>query len=151
MAKATNKNLELKAEIATLNQQLDQSNIIKQTLQLSTLEDIQALEVYIKLLQNPKSYQAKNDFPHLQHWLNLAHNNFATRLVTRYPNLSPTELTLCYLQRIGYSLTQMSIAMEVKEDTIKRNIYRASEHLKIEKDKEKTERTKKFALFVKSF
>jgi len=151
LAKATNKNLELKAEIATLNQQLDQSNIIKQTLQLSTLEDIQALEVYIKLLQNPKSYQAKNDFPHLQHWLNLAHNNFATRLVTRYPNLSPTELTLCYLQRIGYSLTQMSIAMEVKEDTIKRNIYRASEHLKIEKDKEKTERTKKFAHFVKSF
>ena len=151
LAKATNKNLELQAEITSLNQLLNQSNIINQNLQLSTLEDIQALEVYIRLLQVPESYHATNDFTHLQHWLNLAHNNFATRFNTQYSDLSPTELTLCYLQRIGYSLTQMSAAMGVKEDTIKRNIYRTSEHLKIEKDKEKIERTKSFALFVNSF
>lgn len=144
-----------KAEISKLNQMLVQNNIIKQTLQLSTLEDIQALELYLQLLQSPHTYNPPTDFKHLQHWLNLAYNNFALRLKNTYPHLTPMELTLCYLQRMGYSQKRMSETMQVKEDTIKRNIYRTCEHLNIENDKGKgkdnKEKAEKFAYFVNSF
>lgn len=68
-----------KTEITKLNEMLIQNKLFKQAIQLSTLEDIQALEFYLRLLQSPLTYNPKNDLPFLQHWLNLAHNNFAIR------------------------------------------------------------------------
>ena len=144
-----------KAEITKLNEMLVQNKIFKQTIQLSTLEDIQALEFYLRLLQSPLTYNPKTDLPFLQHWLNLAHNNFAIRWRNAYPNLTSTELTLCYLQRMGYTQKRMSTIMRVKEETIKRNIYRTCEHLNIQNDKERgkdsTEKIEKFTTLVNSF
>ena len=144
-----------KAEITKLNEMLVQNKLIKQALQLSTLEDIQALEFYLRLLQSPLSFNQKTDLPHLQHWLNLAYNNFAIRWGNTYPNLTTTELTLCYLQRMGYTQKRMSTIMRVKEETIKRNIYRTCEHLSIQNNKEKgkdsREKIEKFIAIVNSF
>ena len=144
-----------KAEITKLNEMLVQNKLFKQAIQLSTLEDIQALEFYLRLLQSPLTYNPKNDLPLLQHWLNLAYNNFAIRWRNAYPNLTSTELTLCYLQRMGYTQKRMSTIMRVKEETIKRNIYRTCEHLNIQNDKERgkdsTEKIEKFTALVNSF
>ena len=144
-----------KTEITKLNEMLIQNKLFKQAIQLSTLEDIQALEFYLRLLQSPLTYNPKNDLPLLQHWLNLAYNNFAIRWRNAYPNLTSTELTLCYLQRMGYTQKRMSTIMRVKEETIKRNIYRTCEHLNIQNDKgrgkDSTEKIEKFATLVNSF
>ena len=144
-----------KAEITKLNEMLVQNKLFKQAIQLSTLEDIQALEFYLRLLQSPLTYNPKTDLPLLQHWLNLAYNNFAIRWRNAYPNLTSTELTLCYLQRMGYTQKRMSTIMRVKEETIKRNIYRTCEHLNIQNDKERgkdsTEKIEKFTALVNSF
>ena len=144
-----------KAEITKLNEMLVQNKIFKQAIQLSTLEDIQALEFYLRLLQSPLTYNPNTDLPLLQHWLNLAYNNFAIRWRNAYPNLTSTELTLCYLQRMGYTQKRMSTIMRVKEETIKRNIYRTCEHLNIQNDKgrgkDSTEKIEKFTVLVNSF
>ena len=144
-----------KAEITKLNEMLIQNKLFKQAIQLSTLEDIQALEFYLRLLQSPLTYNPKNDLLFLQHWLNLAHNNFAIRWRNAYPNLTSTELTLCYLRRMGYTQKRMSTIMRVKEETIKRNIYRTCEHLNIQNDKgrgkDSTEKIEKFTALVNSF
>ena len=134
-----------KEEISKLNEMLAQSKVIKQNHQLSSIEDIQALEFYLRFLQAPESYHAKNDFLNLQHWVNLVYNNFAHRLKETYPSITPTELTICYLQRMGYTHQEMAIIMHVKEDTIKRNIYRACTHLNLKNDK------LGFASFIASF
>ena len=144
-----------KAEITKLNEMLVQNKLLKQAIQLSTLEDIQALEFYLRLLQSPLTYNPNTDLPLLQHWLNLAYNNFSIRWRNAYPNLTSTELTLCYLQRMGYTQKRMSTIMQVKEETIKRNIYRTCEHLNIQNDKERgkdsTEKIEKFTTLVNSF
>ena len=134
-----------KEEISKLNEMLAQSKVVKQNHQLSSIEDIQALEFYLRFLQAPESYHAMNDFLHLQHWVNLVYNNFAHRLKETYPSITPTELTICYLQRMGYTHQEMGIIMHVKEETIKRNIYRACTHLNLENDKVR------FASFIASF
>lgn len=99
------------------------------------IQDVEALRVYLRMVQAPESYNAENDFFNLQHWVNLVHNNFAQRLKEAYPYLTPTELTICCLQRMGYSYHEMSIAMHVKEETVRRNIYRICSHLKLDNAK----------------
>ena len=144
-----------KAEIKKLNEMLAQSNIIKQEynqmLQIATKKDIDAVAVYLRLVQLPESYNAKNDFAGLKRWLNLSQNNFATRFQDQYPNLTPKELTLCCLLRMDYSLKQISTILNVQEDTIRRNIYRAYTHMKDKKDNHNKELLKEFIAIVKYF
>ena len=144
-----------KAEILKLNEMLAQSNIIKQEynqmLQIATRQDIDAVAVYLRLVQLPESYNAKNDFTGLKRWLNLSQNNFATRFQDQYPHLTPKELTLCCLLRMNYSLKQISTILNVQEDTIRRNIYRAYTHMKDKKDNHNKDLLKEFIATVKSF
>ena len=144
-----------KEEILKLNEMLAQSNIIKQEynqmLQIATRQDIDAVAVYLRLVQLPESYNAKNDFTGLKRWLNLSQNNFATRFQDQYPNLTPKELTLCCLLRMNYSLKQISTILNVQEDTIRRNIYRAYTHMKDKKDNHNKDLLKEFISTVKSF
>ena len=144
-----------KAEILKLNEMLAQSNIIKQEynqmLQIATRQDIDAVAVYLRLVQLPETYNTKNDFTGLKRWLNLSQNNFATRFQDQYPNLTPKELTLCCLLRMGYSLKQISTILNVQEDTIRRNIYRAFTHMKDKKDNPNKDLLKEFISIVKSF
>ena len=144
-----------KEEILKLNEMLAQSNIIKQEynqmLQIATRQDIDAVAVYLRLVQLPESYNAKNDFTGLKRWLNLSQNNFATRFQDQYPNLTPKELTLCCLLRMDYSLKQISTILNVQEDTIRRNIYRAYTHMKDKKDNHNKDLLKEFIATVKYF
>lgn len=127
-----------KEEISRLKEMLVQYQIIRQeyqeTIELASKQNIDSLATYIRLLQAPESYNPQNDFNPLKHWLNLGSKNFTQSITQKHPQLTPVELTLCCLQRIGYTQKQMSIALRVKEDTIKRNIYRTCSRLSIKSD-----------------
>ena len=150
--KITSSSKNAEEKISKLNDMLAQSDIIKQEynqmLQVTSKQDIDALAVYLRLLQSLESYNDKNDAASLKRWLDLSQNNFATRLKAQYPNLSPVELTLSCLLRMGYSINQISLIMNVQKDTIRRNIYRACTHLNIEDEKDKL---KKFTSAIISF
>ena len=45
------------------------------------------------------------------------------------------EILYTDMQRMGYSYHEMSIAMHVKEETVRRNIYRICSHLKLDNAK----------------
>lgn len=149
IAKITSSTEADKTEIALLNEMLVQHKFIRQEynhmLQFATKADIDALIVYLRLLQSPETYNPQTDIASLQHWLNLTQNNFVSRLKETYPNLTLAELNLCCLQRIGYSPKQMSQALRVKEDTVRRNVYRVCTHLNLENDKAQ------FANFIQHF
>lgn len=130
-----------KEEIRDLNELLAQSKLIKQEydeiIQLSTLQDIQALGVYLRIQQSPESYHVRTHLAALKHWLDITSENFATRLYNEYPHLSPTEINLCCLQRLGFSTERMATIMQVKVSSINQNIYRTCPKLGIENDKHK--------------
>ena len=101
-----------------------------------SIQDFKALEVYLRLLKRPTSYCVGNDLFYLKHWLDLTSENFASRLKKEYPRLTNKEMNLCCFQRMGYSIEEMSRMLQVKEDTIKRNMYRACTHLNISNNRE---------------
>lgn len=113
--------------------------------ELVNKQDIEALEVYLRLVKMPMSYQVEMDLPSLMHWLDLASDNFASRLKRKYPRLTNKEMNLCCFQRMNCSLEEMGKIMQVKDGTIKRTVYRACSHLSIENNKAK------FASFIKEF
>ena len=124
-----------KAEISRLNEMLAQSNVLKQALQLSTLEDIQALELYLRILQIPESYCIVTDLTNLKHWLDIISKNFAARLQSQYPALTSSQITICCLQRMGYSVGQMGSIMHIKIRSVDQHIYRICPILGITNDK----------------
>ena len=101
-----------------------------------TLKDTQALGLYLRLLQDVSLYNASIDYPLLCHWLDIVSQQFASRLITLYPQLSLVESNLCCLKRLGLSIPQIAMALHVKDDTVIRNIYRVCSRVKITKNKE---------------
>lgn len=69
-----------------------------------TREQITAFDYFVHFKETPTSYSAKEDREKLACWLDMAHNDFATRLNESFPNLTPRELDICYLHRLGYSV-----------------------------------------------
>lgn len=104
--------------------------------ELVSLKDFNALEVYLRLLKIPTSYCVKNDLPSLCHWLDLVSDNFASRLKKEYPRLTAQEMNVCCFQRLGYSMEDMGRIMQVKEESIRRTIYRVCTYLDIKNSKE---------------
>ena len=105
-----------------------------------TLKDTQALGLYLRLLQDVSLYNASIDYSLLCHWLDIVSQQFASRLITQYPQLSLVESNLCCLKRLGLSIPQMAMALHVKDDTVIRNIYRVCSRVKITKNKEEFNR-----------
>ena len=101
-----------------------------------SMQDFKALEVYLRLSKKPTSYNMEADLFYLKHWLDLTSENFASRLKKEYPRLTDKEMNLCCFLRMGYSIEEMSRMLQVKEDTIKRNMYRACTHLNIGNNRE---------------
>ena len=101
-----------------------------------TLADIQALGLYLRLTESPESYYPMSELTNLMHWLDLSSSNFATRLRDKFPMITPTEMNLCCLIRMGYSIEQIATIMHIKTTSIHRNIYRTCTHLDLENNKE---------------
>jgi hypothetical protein len=139
VAKVESLHEEDKEEILKLNYMLSQSKQMRQEYmqikELVDLQDIQALGLYLRLIQIPASFRASVDLPLLKHWLDITSDNFASRLQECFPHLTPGEMSICCLQRMKYSQKKMSEVMQVKEETIRRNIYRICNRLNLASDK----------------
>ena len=96
-----------------------------------TERDVKALEVYLRLLRMPLTYCMERDLPDLKHWLDLTSGRFASRLKRAYPWLTNGEMNICCLQRMGYTVAEMSALLGVKEASVNRTVYRACERLNI--------------------
>ena len=137
-------------EIRQLNQILSQSNALRDEVmkakgEWSSLDDIRALGLYTRLCQNLQYYNPSSDYEALLHWVNITSNHFVSRVTEKYPHLSSTEITLCSLARMGYSVSQIAECLHVKPTSINRSIYRACVSLGLPNSKEA------FLNFVHSF
>ena len=72
-----------------------------------TREQIAAFDYYIRFKETPTDYSAKEDRKKLACWLDMAHNDFAIRLKSTFPELTPREEDICYLLRLGYSVVDI--------------------------------------------
>ena len=146
--KEQNENME--EEIRNLNHILQQGGALRDEVmqakgEWTSLDDICALGLYIRLRQDLKSYQPLSDYDALLHWVNITSDNFTRRLTQSYPHLSTTEITLCSLKRMKYSTSQLAEILHVKIATVNRYIYRCCTSLELPNSKES------FDDFIESF
>lgn len=136
-----NKEKEMEDLVNTLNESLEHSTVLSNEFlrvkgKWTDSEDILALGVYIRLKRDISLYNPSSDLPLLGHWLDIVYNQFASRLTSEHRNLTVSELCICYLHRMGYSILEISQAMHVKTDSIKRYIYRACANMGIPQSRE---------------
>ena len=127
-------------EIEHLNHLLKESRILNEEFlqskgEWTSMDDVRALGLYIRLQQAPMLYNPDTDLLILEHWLNIAANGFAQTLTTKHPDLNPSERCLCYLKKAGFSYHQIASILHVKPESINRYIYRTCENLGITKSK----------------
>ena len=111
----------------------------------TSLDDIRALGLYTRLCQNLQYYNPSSDYEALLHWVNITSNHFVCRVTEKYPHLNSSEITLCSLARMGYSVSQIADCLHVKPASVSRYIYRACASLSLPNSKES------FLKFVLSF
>ena len=136
-----NKEKEMEDLVNTLNESLERSTVLSNEFlrvkgKWTDSEDILALGVYIRLKRDLSLYNPSSDLPLLGHWLDIVYNQFASRLTSEHRNLTVSELSICYLHRMGYTIQEISQAMHVKTDSIKRYIYRACANMGIPQSRE---------------
>ena len=145
-----NKEKDMEDLVSTLNESLERSTVLSNEFlrvkgKWTDSEDILALGVYIRLKRDLSLYNPSSDLPLLEHWLDIVYNQFASRLTSEHRNLTVSELSVCYLHRMGYSILEISQAMHVKTDSIKRYIYRACANMGIPQSREE------FAKYISKF
>ena len=136
-----NKEKEMEDLVNTLNESLERSTVLSNEFlrvkgKWVNSEDILALGVYIRLKRDLSLYNPSSDLPLLGHWLDIVYSQFASRLASEHRNLTISELSICYLHRMGYSILEISQAMHVKTDSIKRYIYRTCANMGISQSRE---------------
>ena len=136
-----NKEKDMEDLVSTLNESLERSTVLSNEFlrvkgKWTDSEDILALGVYIRLKRDLSLYNPSSDLPLLGHWLDIVYNQFASRLTSEHRDLTISELNICYLHRMGYSILEISQAMHVKTDSIKRYIYRACANMGIPQSRE---------------
>ena len=130
-----------KNEIQELNQILSQGGALRDEVmqakgEWTSLDDIRALGLYTRLCQDLQYYNPSSDYDALLHWVDITSNVFATRIMEKHPHLSNSEVTLCCLGRMGYSVSQIAEILHVKPTSVNRYIYRVCTVLGLPNNKE---------------
>ena len=130
-----------KNEIQELNQILSQGGALRDEVmqakgEWTSLDDIRALGLYTRLCQDLQYYNPSSDYDALLHWVDITSNVFATRIMEKHPHLSNSEVTLCCLGRMGYSVSQIAEILHVKPTSVNRYIYRVCTVLCLPNNKE---------------
>ena len=88
--------------------------------------DAEALQTFLKITEL-KKYIPAADRDKLQHWLNIVHQNFATRLNEQYSSLTGREKDICYLTALNLSLETIAQLLDVQPRSIERYTIRICE------------------------
>ena len=128
-------------EIQNLNQILSQGGALRDEVmqakgEWTSLDDIRALGLYTRLCQDLQYYNPSSDYDALLHWVDITSNGFSTRIMEKHPHLSSSEVTLCCLARMGYSVSQIAEILHVKPTSVNRYIYRVCTSLGLPNNKE---------------
>lgn len=90
--------------------------------------DAEALQTFLRITEQKEYIPAANR-ENLHHWLNIAHQNFATRLNDKFPSLTGREKDICYLTALGLPLETVALILDVQPRSIERYICRICEKL----------------------
>lgn len=94
--------------------------------------DAEALQIFLKITKQKEYIPAANR-DSLHHWLNITHQNFATRLNDKYPSLTGREKDICYLTALDLPLDAVAQLLEVQPRSIERYISRICEKFNFKK------------------
>lgn len=94
--------------------------------------DAEALQTFLKITKH-KEYVPAANRDSLHHWLNITHQNFATRLNNKYPSLTGREKDICYLTALDLPLDAVAQLLEVQPRSIERYISRICEKFNFKK------------------
>lgn len=87
-------------------------------------EDLKALNFFKHLHQPGMCYDTDQHYHQLKHWCNLLYDGFADKLQTIYPMLTPSDMEICCLLRMGYTLEDMCELFHSTPDTIRKRMQR---------------------------
>ena len=132
--------IRLVKEQEDLNHLLKESRILNEKFlqakgEWTSIKDIHALGLYIRLRKDPTHYNPDTDHQALSHWLDIAANGFAEKFSAKHPILNQSESALCYLRKAGFSYPQIATMLHVKAESINRYIYRTCQALSLSKSK----------------
>lgn len=107
--------------------------------------DAEAMQAFFKLKQE-KEYVPAADRNKLYHWIDMACQNFATRLDKQYPSLTGREKDICYLSALGFTLEEIANLLKIQPRSIERYISYICEKFGFEKGSKET-----FIAFIREF
>lgn len=87
-------------------------------------EDLTALNLSLLLERENHIIHEDSEYTALFHWADIAYRQYHTRLKEAYPDLKHTDLSICCLLRIGYSIPECARIMNTSEAGIRKRIQR---------------------------
>ena len=87
-------------------------------------EDLAALNLSLLLERENHIIHEDSEYTALFHWVDIAYRQYHTRLKEAYPDLKHTDLSICCLLRIGYSIPDCARIMSTSEASIRKRIQR---------------------------
>ncbi|WP_294592074.1 hypothetical protein [uncultured Bacteroides sp.] len=107
--------------------------------------DAEAMQAFFKLKQ-VKEYAPATDRDRLCHWIDMACQNFATRLDEQYPSLTGREKDICYLCVLGFTLEDIASLLKIQPRSTERYISNICEKFGFEKGSKEA-----FVAFIRNF
>lgn len=111
---------------AILNQLQSQLTKIKETVSPEGIADIKKAN---KLIQNNLNMQ--NSWENFVYQFENVHPNFFTNIKAQFPNLTPNELKIAAYIKIGFDNKQISQAVGMSYEAVRKGIYRLKKRLNL--------------------
>lgn len=92
--------------------------------------DLSAVNLALRL-QVPDARLTPQDHSDVLRWCNMAYNGYANRLKARYGGLSVTDLVLCCLLTMRFSIPKCAQLLGVEPATVQKRIQRMTNQLKM--------------------
>lgn len=99
-------------------------------------QDAEAFQVFRRIMDK-HAYHPASERHLLQHWMNLAHRDFAIRLDVRCKDLSDREKDICYLVALGLEFDHIAETLDVQSRSVDRYISTICKKLGFEKGNKK--------------
>jgi len=78
-----------------------------------------------------KSLKLDKDWQQFEIYLNDLHAGFYSNLKAKHPNLTKTELRVCSLSKLRYSLKESAQTLSISPDSVKSARYRVKKKLEL--------------------
>lgn len=94
-----------------------------------SIDDLRSLNFYIEMRYLKRIFRSSSDQNCLEHWMNMVHHSFYSRIHSTYPFLSLSEVNLICFFRMGFTLQEVSDIYTIQIKSLHQRIYRCCTHL----------------------